>query len=259
MPTVPYDAFADIYDVWCDTAPITREHPAFYIGRFVATEGPVVELGVGNGRLCIGAAKQGKAVAGVDSSRAILELCRRRAEAASVSDLVTLVEGDFRDFELPAPAELIAMPFHAIGHLLDEDAKRRALANIRRQLRPGGLFIFDHFVFDPDYPFASGVAHLRAEFTHPETGRDVLLWEATSRDLDAKRLHIVAWTDELDEAGVVLERRYRRIDLSWLTPDESRSLLETSGFEVVEAYGDFQGSPLGPESRYQVWVARPSE
>lgn len=253
---VPYDDFADIYDAWCETAPITRENQGFYVRRLVEASGPAVELGVGNGRICIEAARKGKPVLGVDSSRAILELCGKRAHEAGVSDRLTLIEGDFRDFEIPAPAELITIPFHSIGHLLEESDKRKALDNIHRQLLPGGRLIFDHFVFDPEYPMQPGVPRLRAELTDLETGRDVILWDATTRDDALQLLRIVAWTDELDSEGDVVRRRCRRIELSWMSPEQSRTLLEETGFEVENAYGDFQENALGPQSTHQIWVAR---
>ena len=85
---------------------------AFYGGMYVETEGPVVELGVGNGRIVIEAARQGKHVIGVDCSTGMLELCRSRAAQAGVADRLTLIQADFRDFELAEHDALISIPFH---------------------------------------------------------------------------------------------------------------------------------------------------
>lgn len=251
-----YDAFADIYDAWCESAPITRENRDFYVKLLAESPGPRVELGVGNGRICVEVAKRGRPIIGVDSSPAILKLCRRRADEAGVGDALTLLQADFRDFELPARAELITLPFHSFGHLLTDEDKLRALRQARSQLRPGGRFVFDHFIFDPDYPEPPGIPHLRAELTDADSGRDVILWEATTRDLERQRLHIVVTTDEIDADGHVVSRRYRRIDLSWLSPEQSRNLLEKAGFEIDAVYGNFQEHPLTESSTHQIWVAR---
>lgn len=252
---VPYDDFAEIYDVWSDSAPIARKNQGFYVRQLTAAEGPAVELGVGNGRICIEAAKQGKSVIGVDSSRKILELCASNASKAGVTDRLTLLEADFRDFALEEPADLITIPFHSIGHLLTLDDKRKALTNIHRQLRSGGRFIFDHFVFDESYGPGPGVPYLRAEYQDPESGRDRLLWEASTRDADHQILRIVVFVDDLDAGGNVVHRRYRRMNLSWLTPDQSFELLEKAGFEVAAAYGDFDEKPMDESSTHQIWVA----
>ena len=32
---VPYDDFAEIYDVWCESAPIARENQGFYVRQLM--------------------------------------------------------------------------------------------------------------------------------------------------------------------------------------------------------------------------------
>jgi SAM-dependent methyltransferase len=255
MPRVPYDDFADIYDAWSASAPITQKNHGFYLKKLVECPGPVVELGVGNGRICIEVAKSGKPVTGVDSSGAILELCRKRAREAGVEGRLHLIQADFRDFVLPEAAELIVLPFHSIGHLLTDDDKLRAMRQVRSQLREGGRFLFDHFIFDPSY-VQPGVPHLRAEFRNAETGRDHILWEAATQDMEHQLIRLVVWTDEIDSGGIVVSRRYRRMNLSWITPEQSHRLLEDAGFEVEAVHGDFEENPLTETSTHQIWVAR---
>src|SRR4051794_28240374 len=172
---VDYDRFADIYDVWVQTAPVAERNRPFYVEEYVRTQGVVVELGIGSGRIALEAAQRGKPITGVDSSSAMLVACRRRAEEAGVAHLLTLIEADWRDFTLPEPAELIAIPFHSIGHLVTQDDKRQGLRRIYQQLIPGGRLILDHFIFDPDAARRAAGTGVRAEYTDPETGRDVLL------------------------------------------------------------------------------------
>jgi hypothetical protein len=53
-----------------------------------------------------------------------------------------------------------------------------------------------------------------------------------------------------------VSRRYRRINLSWVTPEQSHGLLEEAGFEVEAVHGDFEENPLTEMSTHQIWVAR---
>ncbi len=255
MSPVPYDDFADIYDAWCASAPLTPENHAFYLRKLVGSKGPRVELGVGNGRICIQVALQGKPVIGVDSSTAILDLCRKRAREAGVLDRLSFIQADFRDFVLPEPADLIVLPFNSIGHLLTEEDKLRAMRQVRSQLREGGRFLFDQFIFDPGY-VQPGVPRLRAQFRDPETGREQFLWETSLHNPEQQRIGIVVSTDEIDSSGTVVRRRYRRLHLAWITPEESRRLLEDAGFEVEALYGDFEENPFTERSTHQVWLAR---
>jgi SAM-dependent methyltransferase len=253
---VDYDAFAEIYDVWVSRAPICDRNRPFYVEEYLRTEGPVVELGIGNGRIAIEAARQGKPILGVDSSSVMLAQCRERAAAAGVTDRITLIEADFRHFTLPEPAALITIPFHTIGHLVTLDDKRAVLRRIHEQLRPGGRFVFDHFVFDPESARAWQSPRLESEFVDSDAGRDVLLWAYVRYNHEAQTMRMLSWTDELDAEGVVVRRKYRRLWHSWLLPEQSRALLAEAGFAIEAAYGDFDRSPLAEDSPTQIWIAR---
>ena len=255
--TAEYDAFADIYEIWSATAPVTARNLPFYVDAYRETPGLVAELGVGDGRIAIEAAKAGKPIVGVDSSSQMLHRCRAKARAAGVLDRLTLIHADFRDFNLPQPAELITIPFHSIGHLVTMDDKREGLRHIYDQLAPGGRLIFDHFVFDLEAARSRyGVANLRAEYTNPETGRDTLLWVTSRFEPETQRIRIITWTDEIDGVGVMVRRQYRRLTFSWLEPPQTRMLLEETGFEIEALYGDFDHSPFSDDSPEQIWVAR---
>ena len=255
---LPFDEFADIYQVWVASASaVTDANRRFYVEEYLRAGSPVVELGIGDGRIAVEAAKEGVDVIGVDSAPKMLALCRRRFEKEGVLERLRLIEADFRDFELDEPAPFAAIPFHTIGVLTSLDAKREALCHIHEQLAPGGKLVFDHFVFNETYARQRNrTPELRAEFQSEETGRDVLLWSSVSYDFPRKQIRIVAWTDEIDAEGVALERRYRRVDFSWIDPEDTRRLLEEAEFEVEALWGSFDRTPFGEDSPHQIWVAR---
>src|SRR2546423_12638367 len=87
----PYAAIAGLYDPWSRSA--TEDVP-FYVAGARADGGPVVELGVGTGRIAIPIAAEGIAVVGVDSSDGMLAVCREQADLAGVSQLIDLRLGD---------------------------------------------------------------------------------------------------------------------------------------------------------------------
>jgi ubiquinone/menaquinone biosynthesis C-methylase UbiE len=251
-----YDRFAEIYAVWTTTAASTRANLAFYLEAYARADGPVVELGVGDGRIAVPAAQAGQSIIGVDLSATMLALCQRRADEAGVAERLTLMQADFSSFQLDAPAALIALPYHSIGHLPTLDQKRRAMAHVFSQLRPGGRFIFDDFLMTPDLLQHMQQVQLRAEY-RSATGADMLLWVTSLVDESAQSIRVITWEDELDVHGRMTNRRYRRLSLSWLTPSQARTLLEDVGFVVDECYGDFDGTPFSPDSaREHVWIAR---
>jgi SAM-dependent methyltransferase len=253
---VEYERFADIYRIWSATAPSARANLEFYVGAYLDADGPVAELGVGDGRIAVEAARRGRHVVGVDLSPAMLRLCRERADEAGVLERLTLLEADFRTFSLPAAAALIALPYHSLGHLLAIDDKLAALRHIHAQLRPGGRFVFDDVVMNPDRLDRLRRVELRAEYTSTD-GHDRLLWVTSLVDAPAQSMRVVTWEDELDEAGGLLRRRYRRLSLSWLEPEQARQLLTDAGFTIEACFGDFDRSPFSATgSQEQIWIAR---
>jgi hypothetical protein len=74
--------------------------------------------------------------------------------------------------------------------------------------------------------------------------------------MERQVIHLVVCTEELNGKGVVERRRYSKSDISWMHPEESRTLLEETGFEIEAVYGDFHRSPFHETSGEQVWIAR---
>jgi SAM-dependent methyltransferase len=255
-PENEYDAFADIYAVWTATAPAAWANRAFYVDAYLAERGPVVELGVGDGRIAIEAAKRGRRVIGVDSSRAMLERCRQRAAQAGISERLTLLHSDFRTFALDEPAALICLPYHSLGHLVTLREKRDAVRHVFSQLGPGGRFIYDDFLVTPDLVATMRQVQLRAAYVSPG-GLDVLLWVTSLVNETDQTIGVVTWEDELDVEGILKRRRYRRVSLSWLDPVQARHLLEDAGFIIEACFGDFERTPFSSdEAREQIWIAR---
>lgn len=256
MGALEYERFADIYRVWTATAGSTHANLPFYVQAYLAAEGSVVELGVGDGRIAVEAAVQGRHVTGVDLSPAMLALCRARATDAGVPERLTLLQGDFRSFALPEPAALIALPYHSIGHLTSLDAKRDAFRHIHTQLRPGGRFIFDDFLMTPERLDQMRRVQLRAEYDTPD-GQHALLWVTSLIDETAQTMRVVTWEDLLDDDGVMVRRRYRPLSLSWITPAQAARLLADAGFTVERCLGAFDGTPFTADTaEEQIWIAR---
>jgi SAM-dependent methyltransferase len=253
----PFAPFAEIYDLWLSSAPVTAQHVPFYVEEFSRADGPVAEIGVGNGRITIEAARRGIEITGVDVSPAMLSLCRERAAAAGVAERVRLIESNMLTFALPAPASLIAIPFSTVGHAVSLDEKAALFRNVHANLAAGGRFVFDSFVFDPELAkVQTNVPRLRAESHDETTGDDIVLWVCPVHDVPRQRMRIVAWTDRVGTDGSVKSRRYCRMDFGWIAPEQARSLLESAGFDVESCFGSFDRTPFTARSSLQIWSAR---
>jgi SAM-dependent methyltransferase len=228
-----YDSIARLYDPWSVSV---TEDVSFYVEEAVRAGSPVVELGVGTGRIAVPTAAAGVRVIGVDSSPGMLEVCRERAELAGVAELLDLRHGEL---EAPPVAErvgLVTCPFRSYLHLRDDSARLQALRAARELLVAGGRLVFDVFAPGPD-----DIADTHGRWLEREPG----IFERADWD-SRERTLTLSVRGESGETSFVL---------AWLTNDEWRALLERAGFQVIGWYGWFDRRPYsGGEDA--VWVAR---
>ncbi|MFL6011420.1 MAG: class I SAM-dependent methyltransferase [Gaiellaceae bacterium] len=227
----PYDAIAELYDPWSASV---VEDVGFYLEEARRSGGPVVELGVGTGRIAVPIAADGIRVIGVDSSRGMLDVCARRAALAGVD--VDLRVGDLREPPVRERVPLVICPFRSLLHVHTDDDRRRVLAAVRKLLRPGGRFVFDVFT-----PGADDIALTHERWLEREPGIfERAVWDQVARTLT------------LTVRGPAGETT---MALAWLSPDEWRALLEEAGFDVEACYAWFDRAPFtgGDDT---VWIAR---
>jgi SAM-dependent methyltransferase len=208
----------------------------FYVVEARRVEPPVVELGVGTGRIAVPIAADGIRVIGVDSSPGMLEVCRERAEEAGVGELVELRLGDLRAPELAERVELVLCPFRSYLHLRSDEERLAALRAARELLVEDGRLIFDVFA-----PGADDIEETHGRWLE----REPEIYERADWDTGSRTL-------TLSVRGPSGETT---MTLAWLAADEWRELLERAGFEVEALYGWFDRRPFrGGED--MVWIAR---
>ena len=101
-----------------------------------ASDGPVLELGCGTGRVALRLAARRNEVWAVDADASLLEVLRARATAQGLS--VRAVCADVRALDLDREFELIVAPMQLLQMLGSTAARRRALERVTRHLSPGG-------------------------------------------------------------------------------------------------------------------------
>jgi ubiquinone/menaquinone biosynthesis C-methylase UbiE len=224
-----YDPFAAIYDDW--SATMTEDVP-FYVELARATDGPLVELAVGTGRVAIPVAREtGRHVLGIDASQAMLDQARAKADAAGVD--LELRQGDMRELALDEPAGLIYVPARSLLHVPTWADRRRVFERVHASLLPGGRFAWNAFVFDPKL-----AARLDGEWQEQNGVR-----------------HRIDQAKHDNRIDITLESG-NAISLWWLNRSEWEGLIEVAGFEVEALYGGFERQPFDENATEFVWVVR---
>ena len=224
-----YDAIARVYDPW--SVSVVEDVP-FYIEEAVRSGGPVLELGVGTGRIAVPVAAAGIEVVGVDLSARMLEVARERAALAGVP--LDLRHGDMRDPPVEGTFPLVLCPFRSLLHMETDTDRRAALRAVAARLAPAGRFVFDVFT-----PAADDIADTHGRWLEREPG----IWERADWDEETRTLILRLRSAEGET----------EMSLAWLSVPEWKELLRDEGFAVDAVYGWFDRSPWrgGEDS---VWV-----
>lgn len=256
MDVSPYDDWAGIYDA---VFSYVKDDIPFYLEEAVRSGGPVAELGCGTGRVALPIALEGIDIVGLDSSSAMLERARRKAEQAEATNL-RLMHASMVDFELAERFPLIIIPFRGLLSLLSVEDTERTLLNVRRHLAPGGRLIFDIFVPDLNMMVQEGdVPYHFRDVNDPATGERLVIWNQASYDPFSQVMSIRSTIEELDDSGRVSSKMYRDFALRYMFRWEMHHLLRACDYDILAMYGGFERREFDEASTDMVWVATPTD
>jgi ubiquinone/menaquinone biosynthesis C-methylase UbiE len=137
LPAMGYDRLLPLYDTFTWLLGVPRVHRRLVALAGIEPGHRVLEIGCGTGNLTLRVQRMhpDAEVVGIDPDPLALARARRKAERAGLP--VRWDRG--KAGELPYPDESVDLVLSAfMFHHLDDTEKRRALAEIRRVLRPGG-------------------------------------------------------------------------------------------------------------------------
>ena len=244
-PSEFYD-YPDLYDALLPVG----AHVPFYVDIARQQAGAVLELACGTGQLTTSIALQGLPTVGLDQSRAMLDVAKRRASAPSAS--VAFLRSDMRDFALGRDFNLIIVARNSLLHLLSTVDLLAALTAVRRHLAQDGVFAFD--IFNPDVRLLARPLGQRFPVMEVSTTRFGPLSVEATHDYDsATQVNRGTWyisaPDRRDAWTVPMVLRS-------IFPQELPLLLSAAGLELISRFGELSRAPFGPRSRVQVCLCR---
>lgn len=227
------DGFADVYDEWYgDLAGLDD-----CIGRLAALAArhrpaPVLELGVGTGRVALPLRARGVEVAGLDASAAMVTRLRAKPGGAEVPVVVAdMAAPPFR----PAPTFGVMVATYNTFFTLDDAAQRGCLAAASALLADDGVVVIEGFV----PPAAADRPRSSVEVSRLEHDEVVLL---VSRD-DPARGVLEGQHVQIRTEGI----RLRPWQVRYRTTEELDALATDVGLELRWRWSDWTGAPWRPD------------
>lgn len=227
-------SFAEVYDAWYEGAFPTEECVAAL--RALAGEGPVLELGVGTGRLAIPLAHAGLEVVGIDSSAEMLE----KLSHHDPEQTVDVRWGDMaRVDQLPDIDKQYTLAFCAFNTILNlgsADAIVECLQRTAKIVHPHGIIALEAFVPGDieNLPLRS-LSPARVNSDQPVFIETTL--DRSTRQLHGRHITVGRATVDVRPWSVVV-----------LAPTELDELAQRAGLSLLERWSDWSASPFTDHS-----------
>ena len=223
-------AFADVYDAWYGGVSDATAAVDYLAALALAgPAAPVLELGVGTGRLAIPLAERlaphGVSVVGVDAAPEMLAQLRSKPG----HERVAVTVGDMAGDEPAGPFGLVFVAVNTFFNLDSEAAQQRALGAIARRLAPGGSFVIEASVPDSTTDRARDHVGISSITT------DRLVLTATREDHDAQV--VTGQHVELVDGATVRLRPWR---IRWATIAQLDSMAADVGLVLVERHASWE-------------------
>jgi len=222
------DRISQIYDGWHPRAP----SEVIDTLREISGAGPVLELGIGTGRVALPLAAQGLEVHGIDASEAMVAKLR----AKPGGDCLPVTVGNFANVDVAHKYSLVFVVFNTFFALSSQEEQVRCFANVASRLEAGGRFLIEAFV--PDLSRFTGGQLVQA--TRVDAGEVRL--EASRHDRAAQR--VSSQYVLIDEAGI----RLYPVQVRYCWPSELDLMARLAGMRLAERWSNWRREPFTAES-----------
>jgi SAM-dependent methyltransferase len=195
----------------------------------------LLDVGCGTGKSFLPMLARGYEVTGCDISPAMVELARDRDSGAEV------LVADARDLPVLGRFDLVTSLDDALNYVLSDEELGMTFAGIARNLRPGGLFVFD----------LTSIAGFRTFFSRDmamEDGRAFYCWRGEADPADTSPGSIVGSVIEVfsTDDGECWRRVSSRHVQRHHPPELVEKLLASAGFQLLSRRGQMTGAQIDP-------------
>jgi len=210
----------------------------FYMDKILATDGPVLEVGCGSGRLLVSALDKGADIYGIDLSNNMLDVLRSKINE---EQHYRVTQDDMRDFYLNKKFKLIYAPFRVFSHMYTVQDQLNALKCIKNHLADDGVFVFDLYVPNPLMIYKDTEENIDFDGEY-EPGKNLRRIVSIKTDYinQINTIYTKFEVEDINEINVF----DNRFNMRYYFRYELEHLIKLSGLKLKIMYGDYNYSPL---------------
>lgn len=210
----------------------------------LARRAKILDLCCGYGRVTNLLAKDNDyQITGVDLSDEFLQIARSEFSSPNIK----YVQGDMRKLPFKNEFDAVINLFTSFGYFETDEENEKVLAQINKALKTGGLFMLDY--------------ENKFNFVMNEVLKKKRSWYNTKHH----QLYLIENDyDFLNEREIVTFRQYKDgaivkqvcYNIRLYSFPELEKMLTRNGFEILQVWGDFDGTPLSVESKRVITLSR---
>lgn len=230
--------------LWADTYDETSSPDPAAAVEFLAGlagAGPVLELAIGTGRVALPLAARGIAVQGIEASPDMIAVLRGKTGGHAIG----VVVGDMAEVDVTGPFPLVYLVYNTLFNLTGKDRQEDCFRNVARVLAPGGAFVIEAFVPQPQ------------KFDAQEQHLEVRSVTEDSTELRATRYNRKAQTF-LQQTITITDGsiRLKPFSLHYQWPEQIDALATQAGLQLEHRYANWHREPFSPNSTDHISIYR---
>jgi SAM-dependent methyltransferase len=221
----------------------------FYMALLPSHELTILELGCGTGRILVPLASVCARIVGIDSSPAMIQICKKKLREAKVdTQRADIRAADIANFSLKEEFDLVIAPFRVLQNLSKVRQVVGMLKCVHRHLKADGRCILTAFRPYAEWPVIEKDWQSSAEALEwevPYEGSTLRRYCQNYR-LD-RREHVLypRLVYRLQRGGQQEEVAVLSIAMKCYYPEEMLELIEKNGFRIINSYGGYAGEAYG--------------
>lgn len=188
----------------------------------------ILDLGCGTGNHAFDLHERGYKVVGVDRSEVMLNHAKKKLSKISNKKDIRFEKGDIRTWKSSEQFDAVMMMFAVLGYQLEKKDVLQALSTVKKQLKPGGLFIFDVW-YGP--AVLSQKPSKRIKTVDTPDGKII---RSASSEIDASRqICTVHYTTSCITSNHQTQKIKEDHQMRYFSSPELALFLKTSGLELI--------------------------